>query len=110
VRGARRTLSAGAESAVYRVVQEALTNAIKHAGGAATHVELTWGPDALELRIADDGDGGPSPQLAGAGHGLIGMNERIRLHGGDVEAGPRVGGGFQVVARVPLEPEAASTA
>jgi signal transduction histidine kinase len=95
---------------VYRVVQEALTNAIKHAGGAATQVELTWAPDALELQIADDGDGGPSPQLTGAGHGLIGMHERVRVYGGELEAGPRPGGGFQVVARVPLEPENASVA
>jgi signal transduction histidine kinase len=100
----------GAESAVYRVVQEALTNAIKHAGGATTRVELTWGLDALELQIVDDGDGGPSPQLTGAGHGLLGMQERLRVHGGELEAGPRRGGGFQVVARVPLEPDKASVA
>jgi signal transduction histidine kinase len=103
VTGARHLLPVGAEQAIYRVVQEALTNAIKHAGGATTTVTLHWGDDALELRVADRGDGGPSPQLAGAGHGLIGMGERIRVIGGEVTAGPRPGGGFEVIARVPVE-------
>ena len=102
VTGTRTALPAGAELAVYRVVQEALTNAIKHAGGASTHVELAWGEDTLEVRVADRGDGGPTPGLAGAGHGLIGMRERVRVHGGDIEAGPRAGGGFEVLARLPL--------
>ena len=103
VQGTRQPLPQGAELAVYRVVQEALTNAIKHAGGATTHVTLTWSPEALELCVADAGDGGPSPELTGAGHGLIGMRERIRVHGGELEAGPRPEGGFQVTARLPLE-------
>jgi signal transduction histidine kinase len=107
VAGARRSLPAGAELAIYRVVQEALTNAIKHAGGATTRVDLTWSDEALELRVADRGDGGASPELVGAGHGLIGMGERLRVHGGELDAGPQPGGGFQVVARLPLEPEGA---
>jgi signal transduction histidine kinase len=106
--GTRQPLPQGAELAVYRVVQEALTNAIKHAGGATTRVTLTWGADALALRVADDGDGGPSPELTGAGHGLIGMRERVRVHGGELEAGPRPGGGFQVTARLPCERARAS--
>jgi signal transduction histidine kinase len=110
VTGTRRALSAGAELAVYRVVQEALTNAIKHAGGATTLVALAWGDEALELSVADRGDGGPSPQLVGAGHGLIGMRERLRVYGGDVEAGPRPGGGFEVAARLPYERHAATVA
>jgi signal transduction histidine kinase len=108
VHGGRRPLPDGADQALYRVVQEALTNAIKHAGGATTRVELRWGADALELRVADAGDGGAGPQLAGAGHGLIGMRERMRVHGGELEAGRRPGGGFAVVARLPLERETAS--
>jgi signal transduction histidine kinase len=108
VTGTRRLLSAGAELAVYRVVQESLTNAIKHAGGATTQVRLAWGDDALELSVADRGDGGPSPQLPGAGHGLLGMRERLRVHGGDVETGPRPGGGFEVAAHLPLERQATS--
>jgi signal transduction histidine kinase len=102
VSGERRPLPAGAEAAAYRVVQEALTNAIKHAGGATTAVELTWGEDELSLRIADRGDGGPTPQLQGAGHGLRGMGERVRPYGGDVSAGPLPGGGYEVHARIPL--------
>jgi signal transduction histidine kinase len=105
VSGAPRALPAGAELAIYRVVQEALTNAIKHAGGATTRVELEWGGAELELRVTDRGDGGASPQLAGAGHGLIGMRERIRVHGGELDAGPREGGGFEVVARLPFADE-----
>jgi signal transduction histidine kinase len=108
VTGARQALPQGAELAVYRIVQEALTNAIKHAGGATTRVTLVWGATALELGIADDGDGGASPELVGAGHGLIGMRERIRVHGGELEAGPRPGGGFQVSARLPYERARAS--
>jgi signal transduction histidine kinase len=108
VNGTRQPLPAGAELAVYRVVQEALTNAIKHAGSSTTRVTLTWGDDALELSVADEGDGGPSPELAGAGHGLVGMRERLRVHGGELDAGPRPGGGFQVSARLPLERARAS--
>ena len=108
ITGTRRALSAGAELAVYRVVQEALTNAVKHAGGATTRVRLAWGEDVLELSVADRGDGGAGPQLPGAGHGLLGMRERLRVHGGDVEAGPRADGGFEVSAHLPLEREAAS--
>jgi signal transduction histidine kinase len=110
VTGEPRPLPTGAELAVYRVVQEALTNAIKHAGSATTRVELTWSPEALELRVADQGDGGASPALTGAGHGLVGMRERIRVHGGELEAGPRARGGFEVVARLPLAGEPSGVA
>ena len=106
--GDRRVLSPGAELAIYRIVQEALTNAVKHAGSATTEVRLAWGDDALDLSVADRGDGGASPQLAGAGHGLMGMRERLRVHGGEVEAGPRPGGGFEVAAHLPLERSAAT--
>ena len=105
--GTPRLLPAGAELAAYRVVQEALTNAIKHAGGATTSVQVRWSDAALELHVADRGDGGPVPRLAGAGHGLMGMRERVRPYGGEVHSGPRAGGGFEVVARIPLEQEPA---
>jgi signal transduction histidine kinase len=110
VSGTRAALPSGAELAVYRVVQEALTNAIKHAGGASTRVELSWSDERLDLVVADDGRGGPSPQLAGAGHGLMGMRERLRVYGGDVESGPRPGGGFEVVARLPVRRRGAEVA
>jgi signal transduction histidine kinase len=110
VSGERRSLSPGAELAVYRVVQEALTNAMKHAGSATTLVRFAWGEDALEISVADRGDGGPSPQLAGAGHGLIGMRERLRVYGGEVRTGPRPEGGFEVAARLPLERATAGVA
>ena len=99
--GTPRPLPPDAELAAYRVVQEALTNAIKHAGGAATGVQLVWGDAALELRVADRGAGGLEPELAGGGHGLVGMRERVRPFGGEVSAGPRAGGGYEVVARIP---------
>jgi len=102
VQGTPRALPHGAELAAYRVVQEGLTNAIKHAAGAATEVDVTWARDALELRVADSGDGGAGHRLQGGGHGLVGMAERVRLHGGELHAGPRGGGGFEVVARIPL--------
>ena len=108
--GTRRPLPAGAEVAAYRVVQEALTNSIKHAGRATTVVELSWGDEALSLRIADRGDGGPAPELQGAGHGLLGMRERVRPYGGDVVAGPLEGGGYEVAARIPLVREEAGVA
>ncbi len=103
VTGERRELPAGAEVAVYRVAQEALTNAIKHAAGAPAAVLLAWGDDALELTVADLGaDTAGSALLPGGGHGLVGMRERMRTYGGEVAAGPRPGGGFAVRARLPL--------
>jgi signal transduction histidine kinase len=100
VEGEPRSLPAGKDLAAYRVVQEALTNAIKHAGAAPTSVTVRWEPERLELEIIDRGavarNGGPG------GHGLIGMEERMRLYDGELRAGPRSGGGFEVVARMPL--------
>ena len=110
VTGERRRLSPGAELAVYRVVQEALTNAMKHAGSATTLVRFAWGEDVLDISVADRGDGGPSPQLAGAGHGLMGMRERLRVYGGEVRTGPRPEGGFEVAAQLPLERATAGVA
>jgi signal transduction histidine kinase len=100
--GTPRALPRGGELAAYRVVQEALTNAIKHAGGAPTGVQLVWGDAELELRIADRGAGGLAPELEGGGHGLVGMRERVRPFGGEVSAGRRAAGGYEVVARIPL--------
>jgi signal transduction histidine kinase len=86
----------------YRVVQEALTNVIKHAGTARAAVVLAYRPDDLVITVTDDGrpvtgSGGPG------GRGLIGLRERIGLYGGELDAGPRPGGGWRVRARIPLE-------
>ena len=86
--------------AAYRVVQEALTNAIKHAGAAPTEVTVRWEPEHLELAIVDSGS--KSANGHSGGHGLIGMEERVRLYDGELRAGKRDGGGFEVVARLPL--------
>ncbi|MEU6429087.1 histidine kinase [Microbispora sp. NPDC046973] len=102
VSGTARTLPEGEQLAVYRIVQEALTNALKHGGpGARAWVEMTYGRGEIELKISDDGRGAAAPRLAG-GHGLIGMRERAAMYGGSVEAAPRPGGGFRVVVRIPV--------
>jgi signal transduction histidine kinase len=99
--GRPRELKAGVDLAAYRVVQEALTNALKYAGPAHAWVAVRWDDDALELEIANDGlsDGDPGT----GGHGLAGMRERVSLYGGVIESGPRDGGGYVVRARLPLE-------
>jgi signal transduction histidine kinase len=84
----------------YRIVQEALTNVLKHAGPARARVVVRYASRALELEIADDGRG--SAAVGDAGHGLVGMRERVALYGGDFDAGTRNGGGFVVRARLPL--------
>jgi signal transduction histidine kinase len=95
-------LPAGAEVALYRIAQEALTNALKHAGpGASATVTLRWSAGTVELEVCDDGRGS-GPQLPAGGHGVIGMRERATLFGGTLEAGPAAGGGYRVRARVPV--------
>jgi len=98
--GMRRELSPGVDASAYRIVQEALTNTLKHAGPATARVTVRYGPEALELEIDDDGTG--SANGDGSGHGLIGMHERAAVFGGTVEAGPRAEGGHAVRARLPL--------
>ncbi len=98
--GPRRAAPEAAERAVYRVVQEALTNVLKHAPGAATEVVLSFGPAELQLRIVNDA-GPPGHGLRGAGRGLEGMAERVRLAGGELHAGAQPDGGFEVRARLP---------
>jgi signal transduction histidine kinase len=102
VLGERRPLPAGIDLAAYRIVQEALTNTLKHAGAVRTEVHLRWGEDELELEILDRGGSGTARNGSGGGHGLVGMAERVRLYGGELEAGPRPAGGFRVRARLPL--------
>ena len=89
----------------YRLVQEALTNAIKHAGQARAAVRVCWGHDALELEISDDGRGPGAVNGAGGGHGIAGVRERAALHGGSIDAGAGAAGGFTVRARLPFATE-----
>jgi signal transduction histidine kinase len=98
--GTPGTLPAGVDLAAYRIVQEALTNSLKHAGPARARVAVTYGPDALELEITDDGRG--PGELQAAGHGIIGMRERAALCGGELTCGGRSEGGWIVQARLPL--------
>ncbi|GAA1034472.1 sensor histidine kinase [Virgisporangium ochraceum] len=97
-------LDPGVALAVYRITQEALTNALKHAGPASAEVRLSFAARELAIEISDTGRG-PRPGPRTVGHGLLGMRERISLYGGSLRAGPRPGGGFRVFARIPLEGE-----
>jgi signal transduction histidine kinase len=105
VEGAARPLPEALDVSAYRIVQEALTNSLKHAGSAHAWVLVRYAAEALELEIGDDGRGPPhSPNGASAGRGLIGMRERVALFGGELVAGPAPGRGFRVRARLPLCP------
>jgi signal transduction histidine kinase len=101
VSGAPVTLDPGVELAAYRIVQEALTNARRHAAGAAVDVELRYTEDSLRLRVRDNGPGAPVPP--GGGHGLLGMRERAAAVGGVLRAGPAALGGFLVEATLPAK-------
>ena len=123
VRGEPRVLSATVELSAYRIVQEALTNARRHAPGAGVRVELTYLPDRLAVRVRDDGASAPTmvlpagdpagrtrvetpaPGEQGGGHGLVGMRERATMLGGRFSAGPAAEGGFVVEAELPLTRE-----
>ncbi len=98
-------ISVGQEMAAYRVVQEALTNVIKHAGRPARAVvRVQYRPDHIQVEVTDDGIGATEAQVATAtGHGFVGMRERVELYNGSVRYGPRPGGGFRVAATIPLD-------
>jgi signal transduction histidine kinase len=105
VRGRRRALPEALDLVAFRIVQEALTNSIKHAGPARASVTVTFEADRVELEIYDDGRGASPdrPTGEGAGHGLVGMRERLALFDGELSTGGRPGGGFRVFARLPVE-------
>ena len=111
-KGEVRPLPFGVDVAAFRIVQEALTNVTRHAGRATATVRLTYGDRDLIVEVDDDGRGVPSAVPAGrgassgpdgGGRGIVGMRERVAALGGELEAGPREGGGFRVRARLPLD-------
>jgi signal transduction histidine kinase len=96
-------LPAAVEISAYRIVQEALTNVLKHAGKASAEVHLSCGAAEVLIEVTDDGTSPQAGAEDGGGHGLVGMRERVALFGGELAAGPRPGGGFAVRARLPLD-------
>jgi signal transduction histidine kinase len=103
--GRARPLTPGVDLTAYRIIQEALTNTAKHAAGQAARVRLDYGGTRLLLTVTNDGPPLPPP-APGAGYGLTGMRERAHSVGGELRAGPRPEGGFQVAATLPVQPEA----
>jgi signal transduction histidine kinase len=101
VDGERAPLPVGIDLSAYRIVQEGLTNALKHAGSATAAVHLRYGPDSLEIEITDGGGPG-RPQVAGSGHGLVGIRERVAMYGGAFDAGHRPEGGFAIRVLLPV--------
>ena len=104
VSGTPRPLSPGVELAAYRVVQEALTNTVKHASGADARVQVSYGEDELHVEVTDTGGRPGSGAATGNGRGLIGLRERLSVYGGTLRTGPRPLGGYRVQARIPLLP------
>jgi signal transduction histidine kinase len=102
VRGEARPLSPAVEAAAYRIVQESLTNVVRHADAAGATVSVAYGPESLEIEVLDDGTGASGVD-GSEGHGITGMRERAAAVGGRVDAGPRPEGGFRVWARLPHE-------
>jgi signal transduction histidine kinase len=108
IEGTACCLPAGMDLAAYRIVQEALTNTVKHGGKANAQVTVTYATDTLEIEVIDDGRGAAAALLSMSvpgGHGLIGMRERVALFGGQLSAGPVFTGGYRVFARMPIEPD-----
>jgi len=102
IEGEQVTLPPGVDLSAYRIIQEALTNTLKHAGRANAEVVVRYSSSAVELEIVDTGSGPHDADINGSGHGLIGMRERTALYGGQLDAGPRPDGGYMVRARLPL--------
>ena len=98
-------LPGGVQLSVYRIVEEALTNVLKHSRPSEVTVTLTYQPQKLDVEILDDGTYNERSETRTPGHGLVGMRERVELLRGEFNAGRRVGGGFRVVARLPIEPQ-----
>jgi signal transduction histidine kinase len=101
VEGEPAPLPAGVDLTAYRLVQEGLTNALKHARADQAEVVVRYRDGEIELEVADNGTG--TGDGSGSGHGLVGMRERVAVYGGQLEAAPRPEGGFRLRARLPLE-------
>jgi signal transduction histidine kinase len=101
--GQTRPLPFGVEAAAFRIIQEALTNVTRHAGQATATVHVTYGARDLTVEIDDDGRGPVATNAPGGGRGILGMRERATALGGELEAGPRPGGGFRVKATLPVD-------
>jgi signal transduction histidine kinase len=108
--GEPRQLPAGVDVTAYRIVQEALTNALRHGDGRTAEVTIRYADTSLRVEVLTTGasvlTGGPAPGPTanpGAGRGLIGLRERVAVYGGDLDARRRLGGGYRVRARIPLE-------
>ncbi|MER7405371.1 sensor histidine kinase [Streptomyces sp. NPDC000070] len=106
INGERRPLPPGVELSAYRIVQEALSNVLRHAPGARATVRLTYQPDGLEVEVVNGRPTGPAPPSTGAGHGLLGMRERVAMLGGTMTAHPWHWDGFKVTAFLPDTPPA----
>ena len=102
VEGERPPLPAALDLSAYRIVQEALTNTLKHAAATRAWVDVRFGDSEVDVSVRDDGIGAAANGGAGSGRGLVGMRERVELFGGQLEAGPRGGSGYAVTARLPL--------
>jgi len=100
--GEPRRLPPTTDLAAYRIVQESLTNSLRHAGPANAAVSIRYADDGLVVQVDDTGRGMPRANGTGAGHGIVGMRERVAAIGGRLDAGPRPGGGFRVTARLPV--------
>jgi signal transduction histidine kinase len=103
VRGQRGPLPSGIELTVYRLVQEALTNTVKHAAGASVRVLIEYAADHLRVEVTDTGGRPGATAGTGTGRGLIGLRERLSVYGGTLHAGPRLTGGYRVQARIPVD-------
>ena len=104
VHGEPPPLPPGVDLSAYRIVQEGLTNALKHAGRAHARVVVRYTPGEIQLEVADDGAG--NGVGAAAGHGLAGMRERVAMYGGELESGPGATGGYVLRARLPVGADA----
>jgi signal transduction histidine kinase len=101
VEGDAVPLPRAVDLSAYRILQEGLTNSLKHAKASRAEVTVRYGAEDLQLEVRDDGVGAPSSD--GLGHGLVGIQERVKIYGGEMSAGPGAGGGFVLHARLPLE-------